>query len=366
MLTRAEQQAPKYKAAPTTIADTTADTRNADPATDVSDVTLATKTSQTSTTASPAKRVAVQRFMQALEVYQKEHGITPQKSVALSPQISPKLSSANQTAVQKVMRELEAYRKEHGITPKQSAPTPQQAESFPPKSAASKMDIELANVVEAATAAVEGRRPKLIDLPMTKLVAKPTTAELIEISNAAVEGRKHEPKNIEYVASLDKEVDRELYEKYKSILGMNSPSLEKFIEIRYNRLEWNEFKAYSSSIEKGELSVFADFELYRNISKEMNDRLLGFLTSNNIKITGKSAHSIARVIGAVEQRRNGVNISDILDALTSRDSEILPIRSMTNGKSQKFRNKVVEVSINPDTGCIIQVNPIHSKKKVEK
>ena len=29
--------------------------------------------------------------------------------------------------------------------------------------------------------------------------------------------------------------------------------------------------------------------------------------------------------------------------LTSKDSEILPVREMKNGRSQKFRNKVVEV-----------------------
>ena len=158
---------------------------------------------------------------------------------------------------------------------------------------------------------------------------------------------------------------RKLYEKYKGILGNNAPSLEKFIEIRYNDFNWNEFKAYSSSIRSGELSAFADFDLYQSTSKEMDDKLLGIVTSNNITITGKSKHSIARVIGSVEQRRNGVQVSDILDALTNSESEILPVRQMKNGRSQKFRNKVVEVSVNPDTGNIIQVNPVHSRRKVK-
>lgn len=168
-----------------------------------------------------------------------------------------------------------------------------------------------------------------------------------------------------YVKDAIKDSDRKLYEKYKGILGNNAPSLEKFIEIRYNDFNWNEFKAYSSSIRSGELSAFADFDLYQSTSKEMNDKLLGIVTSNNITITGKSKHSIARVIGSVEQRRNGVQVSDILDALTNSESEILPVRQMKNGRSQKFRNKVVEVSVNPDTGNIIQVNPVHSRRKVK-
>lgn len=168
-----------------------------------------------------------------------------------------------------------------------------------------------------------------------------------------------------YVKDAIKDSDRKLYEKYKGILGNNAPSLEKFIEIRYNDFNWNEFKAYSSSIRSGELSAFADFDLYQSTSKEMDDKLLGIVTSNNITITGKSKHSIARVIGSVEQRRNGVQVSDILDALTNSESEILPVRQMKNGRSQKFRNKVVEVSVNPDTGNIIQVNPVHSRRKVK-
>lgn len=169
----------------------------------------------------------------------------------------------------------------------------------------------------------------------------------------------------EYVVDAVKDSDKKLYDKYKNILGNNTPSFEKFIEIRYNKLSWNEFKAYSTSIRSGELSAFADFDLYQSTSKEMDDKLLGIVTGNNITITGKSKHSIARVIGSVDQRRNGVQVSDILDALTNSESEVLPTRTMKNGRSQKFRNKVVEVSVNPDTGNIIQVNPVHSRKKVK-
>ncbi len=123
------------------------------------------------------------------------------------------------------------------------------------------------------------------------------------------------------------------------------------------------FKSFTSSIKSGELSALADFNLYKNISDEMDVKLLGVVTSNGMTITGKSNHSIARVIGSVEQRRNGVQVSDVLDALTSKEAEVLPIKIMKNGRSQKFRNNTVEVSVNPDNGNIIQVNPVHTKRK---
>lgn len=172
----------------------------------------------------------------------------------------------------------------------------------------------------------------------------------------------HEWKEAYITDSISEQTKKE-FSKYSNILGIKSPSIEEFAKIKYNDIEWKMFKAYVSSIKTGELSALADFELYKNISKEMDEKLLGAVTSNNITITGKSNHSIARVIGSIEQKRNGVQVSDILDALTNKDSEILPVKEMKNGKSQKFRNKVVEVSVNPDTGNIIQVNPVHTRKK---
>lgn len=148
-------------------------------------------------------------------------------------------------------------------------------------------------------------------------------------------------------------------EKYHKEVEKDVKSSEKV----YNNSEKKLYKAYNSAIKSGELSSLADFNLYKKISEEMDKKLIGAVTSNNITIIGKSKHSIARVIGSVEQKRNGVKVSDIYDALTNKDSEILPIKERKNGKSQKFRSKVVEVSINIDTGNIIQVNPVHTGRK---
>ena len=169
----------------------------------------------------------------------------------------------------------------------------------------------------------------------------------------------------EYVIDAMSMENKKQYSKYQKILGDNSPTIAEFAKIRYNDIEWKAFKAYASSIKSGELTPLAEFELYQNISKQIDEKIVGRMTSNGVAISGKSKHSIARIIGSVEQKRNGVEISDVLDALTNEESEMLPIKTMKNGQSQKFRNKKVEVSINPDTGNIIQVNPIHTEKKVK-
>ena len=153
------------------------------------------------------------------------------------------------------------------------------------------------------------------------------------------------------------------YEKYKEILNGNMPSIEDFREIRYNKSEWRMFREYSAGIKSGDLTPLADFNLYKKIAQAVDKRLVGIITSNKIQITGKTSHSIYRIIGSIEQGRNGVEIGDIREALASKDAVKLPVKETKAGLSQKFRTSKLEVSVNPDTGIIIQVNPIHTRKK---
>ena len=161
--------------------------------------------------------------------------------------------------------------------------------------------------------------------------------------------------------------DRALLKKYRAEFGKNAPgSLEKLQEMKYNNPNvWEQYKTYLRSIRSGELTTLADFELYQDTSRQINKKLVGITTSNGIKITGKSEHFIARVIGSVQQRRNGVVIEDIFEALTNKTATILPIKiSSNNSRSQKFSLNKVEVSVNPDTGVLIQTNPCKLKGEV--
>ena len=143
------------------------------------------------------------------------------------------------------------------------------------------------------------------------------------------------------------------------ILGKNAPkSFEKFQDLKYNSGEWEAFKSYKKAIQVGELSALADFSLYQETSREIDEKLVGLTTSNGIRITGKSNHFIARVIGSVEQRRSGVKIEDVITAVTSPEAKILRVKTyFTGDSSQKFRYSHVEVTVNPHTGNLVQTNP---------
>ena len=149
--------------------------------------------------------------------------------------------------------------------------------------------------------------------------------------------------------------DYEEWERYVASLGNNAPqTFENFRNIKYSEA-WDDFQYYSNAIDAGDLSPLASFDLYQHKSNEIDQLLVGKVAANGIRITGKSKHCIVRLIGSVSQRRSGVNTFDMLDTICN-PLRIDPVTYNSNGKSQRFIGRNAVVTINPDTGSIIQVN----------
>lgn len=176
---------------------------------------------------------------------------------------------------------------------------------------------------------------------------------------------KYEEWHKKYINDSISEQDKLAYKKYQNILKSVMPAIDEFVKIRYNDNNWKQFKAYTSSVKSGELSPLADFKLYQDISHKIDKILIGNVTSNGIEIKDKSNHFIARIIGSVEQRRNGVSIENVLETLLN-PVKIDDVRILKNGRSQRFIGDTVAVTINPDTGILIQVNPRIRRKKGKK
>ena len=144
---------------------------------------------------------------------------------------------------------------------------------------------------------------------------------------------------------------------YKQKLGRNLDiGFGEFVRLR-NSDDFHLLKNYAQYIVDGDISIFANFSHFMNVSEEIDKRLVGLVTINGIGITGKSDHFIARIIGSESGRRDGVTIEGILEALTNKNAKVLKPRE--NG-SQRFRYKEVEVSVNINTGNLIQCNPSRS------
>lgn len=158
--------------------------------------------------------------------------------------------------------------------------------------------------------------------------------------------------------------DRRQYKYYKDVIGAeNMPdSLAKFQEMKYNNTpEWELMKKYKRSRSIGKLSAFSSFDDYRKYHEIIQNNIVGLTTSDGIKIISQSDHFIERVLGTTvkegrtEVKREGVQIDDIIDTLlkpvTTKD------KLGEKGTSRKYIGSKIEVTVNPETGNLIQTNP---------
>ena len=158
----------------------------------------------------------------------------------------------------------------------------------------------------------------------------------------------------------NKSYDKAQLKKYRKVLGKESPkSLKEFQELKYNNgEEWNLVKDYVKSRENNMISAFTPYSQYKEYKEIINSDIVGLTTSNGIKITGQSKHFIERVFGTnldpkTNRSRSGVEINDIKDALLNGSVRI----RKSDPNSIKFITDKCMVSVNPNTGVLIQTNP---------
>lgn len=167
--------------------------------------------------------------------------------------------------------------------------------------------------------------------------------------------------NRKYTADMIRNADRDSkqYYRYKNIIGDDIGSLEKFRQMKYNEPKKFELLTdYKNSVANGMISPLSGFKNYKKLHGRIEKELVGMKTSNGIKISGQSKHFIERVIGTkedpkTERPRSGVEIEDIHYALLYGE-----VRTRERDPdSVKFVTDRCIVSINPNTGILIQCNP---------
>ena len=117
---------------------------------------------------------------------------------------------------------------------------------------------------------------------------------------------------------------------------------------------------YERAVAKGDLSSLTGQELYTAVAREVETRIVGTQTWDGITIRGYKTHFIDRVIGSYEQRRDGVPVETVLDAL--RNGTPVDTIRVKGERSHCYKTKQCAVTVNPDTGYLIQTTP---KKKEE-
>lgn len=185
---------------------------------------------------------------------------------------------------------------------------------------------------------------------------------------------KHGAKKAEIFEKMikNKSSDRKMYREYKAIIGENNiESFEEFRKTKYNKTnEWQTMKDYYKARTQGNISAFSSYGDYKSVISELSNKLIGIKTSDGIEIKSYSKHMIDRILGASNDPktglpRSGTTVEGVLDALRN------PIK-ITETKARKL-DKIAEtskkyigekstVSINPNTGNLIQSNPTDKDK----
>lgn len=172
---------------------------------------------------------------------------------------------------------------------------------------------------------------------------------------------------------------QEHYKTWSKSIGVDSSikNLAEYYEVKYNDTPRYELlQNYVSDVKSGWISPLAGFDGYEALHNQIQSEIVGKRTINGILISGQSRHFIQRVVGTMIDpqklknnlqivRRSGVEIADIKDALFSESSAV-NVTLRNNGKtSVKFIGEKCMVTLNPETGILIQVNPKKVKTNVE-
>ncbi len=154
--------------------------------------------------------------------------------------------------------------------------------------------------------------------------------------------------------------DKEQYDRYKKYFeNIITDDVEKFTKMKYNNpVKWNYLKNnYNllkhryNAIQDGKLSALVSPSDYLKINDEICKKIIGLKLLNDLEVKSKSYHFLDRVIGNIEEKRNGVKIEDIIKTLTN-SNDIR--RSYANSYKIYGENNIISIN---DEGNLIQVNP---------
>lgn len=162
-------------------------------------------------------------------------------------------------------------------------------------------------------------------------------------------------------AEAAKRAEEQLHTQYKGYLGTGTAAqtAAKVRAITEQGDKWL-LDGFVKAVDKGEISVLVGIDIYLATAREIEEKLVGVVTADGMKIQGYVTHFVDRIIGQTstshEDMRKGVPVANALDTLLH--GKKTPIIIQENGKrSQKLIGKTSVVTVNPDTKFLIQTNP---------
>lgn len=164
----------------------------------------------------------------------------------------------------------------------------------------------------------------------------------------------------------------EYYKYWSKSIGAEKSvkTLADYYEMKYNNpAEFKLLRQYAEDVKKGWVSPLSGFENYKNLHGRIQNEIVGKAAADGTMITGQVPHFMQRVIGTMVDpeksksrfnpiRRSGVEIDDIKETIFN-PVKVHPVQTRKSGqRSVKLEGEKCAVTINPDTGMLIQTNPL--------
>ena len=139
-------------------------------------------------------------------------------------------------------------------------------------------------------------------------------------------------------------------------------TLANYYDVKYNTSPRYELlQKYVRSVSSGRMSPLSGFDLYEKYHARIEEEIVGKTTVNGIGIAGQTNHFLERVFGTASdpktgRPRNGVSLEEVKDALFNGIAD-KPVAREDGEISVRFLGKTCSVTMNPNTGKLIQTNP---------
>ena len=146
--------------------------------------------------------------------------------------------------------------------------------------------------------------------------------------------------------------------------GIKNPpkSIAEFEKMMYtNPKEYYLMESYIKSVDSGMLSPLAGYEKYREYYERIENEVVGVTAADGTVIKSQSKHFLERVFGTVSDpshggvKRSGVKLDDVIDCI--KNGKYIAPKNPEKIKSVVLATDKCLVSINPETGNLIQTTP---------
>lgn len=158
--------------------------------------------------------------------------------------------------------------------------------------------------------------------------------------------------------------DKKAFAKSMKERGIKNPpkSIAEFEKMMYtNPKEYDIMKSYIKSVDTGMMSPLVGYDKYKEYHERIENEIIGITAADGTIVKSQSKHFLERVFGTISDpshggyKRSGVELDNVINCI--KNGKIIPPKDPSKTTSVVLATDKCLVSINPNTGNLIQTTP---------